>query len=216
MGMLKRMLAGAAVVAGMVSGGEVPGLPGDFGFVTNPFRGGTAWFLDAGHARLYRDGDGRAMCSYLYDLEFPAYRDGRTGAHYCPGITVRHLYRADIVRTGGKCRGFVCGYDIAIPGGGAQLTTDRVAYCPDIVATVAQGGRMDVVAAKTFRAGEDATPYFRNGALIDMLLTSEDILVDSCGGERYRGQLAYWLGTAEGPDTELTTETLDNPGWDGF
>ena len=68
---------------------------------------------------------------------------------------------------------------------------------------------MDVVAARTFKGGENATPYFRNGALIDMLLTSEKFLVENCGGERYKRQLTYWLGTAEGPDTELTIETID-------
>jgi hypothetical protein len=116
----------------------------------------------------------------------------------------------------GKCLGFVCGYDIAVPGGGPMLTTDHVAYCPDIIVTVAQYGRMDVVAAKTFRASEDASPYFRNGALIDFALVKQKELVDRCGGERYRKQLNYWIGTAEGPGSEHHTEVEEYAGWDGF
>ena len=116
----------------------------------------------------------------------PAYYDSRMDAYYCPDVTVRHIYSAMIDREEGKCLGFVCGYDIAVPGGGPMLTTDRVEYCPDIIVTVAQQGRMDVVAAKTFKATEDATPYFRNGALIDFVLVKQKELVDKCGGPRYR------------------------------
>ena len=97
-----------------------------------------------------------------------------------------------------------------------MLTTDRVEYCPDIIVTVAMQGRMDVVAAKTFRMSEDATPYFRNGALIDFSLVREKFLVDRCGGERYRKQLIYWIGTADAPGSEHHTVVEDYPGWDGM
>jgi hypothetical protein len=73
-----------------------------------------------------------------------------------------------------------------------------------------------VVAAKTFKANEDATPYFRNGALIDFSLVKQKELVDKCGGERYRRQLNYWIGTADAPGSEHHTEVVEYAGWDGF
>ena len=210
-----RIIFGATLSATMLFGAKVPGLPEKFTFSVNPFRGGTAWYLDASQARLYREG-GKPMCSYLGDLDFPARYDERMDAYYCPGVTVRHIHSVMIDRMEGKCLGFVCGYDIAVPGGGPMLTTDHVAYCPDIIVTVAQYGRMDVVAAKTFRSSEDASPYFRNGALIDFALVKQKELVDRCGGDRYRRQLNYWIGTAEGPGSEHHTEVEEYAGWDGF
>lgn len=215
MNTVRKAFIGAALSASLVAGAKVPGLPAKFTFSVNPLRGGTAWYLDASNSRLYME-DGKAMCSYLGDLSFPAYYDSRMDAHYCPGVTVRHLYSTMIDRLDGKCLGFVCGYDIAVPGGGPMLTTDHVEYCPDIIVTVAKNGRMDVVAAKTFRSTEDATPYFRNGALIDFSLVKEKFLVDRCGGERYRKQLAYWIGTADQPGSRHHTVVEEHPGWDGF
>ena len=212
---VQKIIFGSAISASLLFGAKVPGLPAKFTFGVSPFRGGTAWYLDASQSRLYKE-DGKAMCSYLGDLSFPAYYDSRMDAHYCPGVTVRHIHSAMIDREGGKCLGFVCGYDIAVPGGGPMLTTDRVEFCPDIIVTVAQQGRMDVVAAKTFRPSEDATPYFRDGALIDFALVKQKELVDRCGGERYRRQLNYWIGTADAPGSEHHTETVEYAGWDGF
>ena len=211
----RKAFVAATLAASLLFGAKVPGLPAKFTFSVTPFRGGTAWYLDASKSRLYMDG-GNATCSYLGDLSFPAYREERTGAYYCPGVTVRHLHSAMIDRMGGRCLGFVCGYDIAVPGGGPMLTTDHVDFCPDIIVTVAKYGRMDVVAAKTFSADEDATPYFRNGALIDFSLVREKFLVDRCGGERYRRQLVYWIGTADAPGSEHHTVVEEHPGWDGL
>lgn len=215
MNTLQKTFFGATLSASLIFGAKVPGLPAKFTFSVNPFRGGTAWYLDASQSRLYKE-NGKAMCSYLGDLVFPAYYDERMDAYYCPGVTVRHIYSTMIDRMEGKCLGFVCGYDIAVPGGGPMLTTDHVEYCPDIIVTVAQYGRMDVVAAKTFRSSEDPTPYFRNGALIDFSLVKEKFLVEKCGGERYRRQLTYWIGTADAPGSEHHTEVEDYAGWDGF
>ena len=215
MNAIRKIFIGATLTASMLFGAKVPGLPSKFTFSVNPFRTGTAWFLDASQARLYKE-NGKSMCSYLGDLVFPAYYEPRLDAYYCPGVTVRHIYSAMIDRQEGKCLGFVCGYDIAVPGGGPMLTTDHVEYCPDIIVTVAQQGRMDVVAAKTFKAAEDATPYFRNGALIDFVLVTQKELVDKCGGPRYRKQLNYWIGTANAPGSEYHTEVIDHPGWDGL
>lgn len=205
-----------ALSASLLLGAKVPGLPAKFTFSVNPFRGGTAWFLPADEGRLYRDAFGKAMCEFLGDLRFPAYYEPRMDAYYCPGVTVRHIYSTRIARADGKCEGFVCGYDIAIPGGGAMLTTDKVEYCPDIIVTVGKAGRMDVVAAKTFKSTEDPTPYFYRGKLTDLSLVTEPLLVDKCGGPRYRRQVEFWLGTVSDPSTEIQKTIEDDARWDGF
>jgi hypothetical protein len=199
----------------LASAGNVKGLPPKFTFGIVP-RKGTAWYLNATNARLYRDASGSPTCSYLGDLVFPAKYDRRANAYYCPAITVRHIHSIDIQRYGGKCEGMICGYDIAVPGGGSQLTTDLVAYCPDIIATVVENGRMQVVAAKDFLPHEDATPYFRNGSLIDLLFVTEPTLVDKCGGPRYRRQIDYWFGFSAQPGDIRNDFDTESDQWDGI
>ena len=212
---MKRMTTVAALVAcAELLGGSPTGLPEKFTYSVSPFRGGTAYYLDASHSRLYMDG-GKPTCSYLGDLVFPAWYDGRLDAHYCPDVTIRHVASVEPRRFNGKCLGMVCGYDIAVPGGGYMLTTDLVDRCPDIIVTVYRDGRMSVVAAKNFRPDEDASPYFRNGKLIDLHFITEPVLVDKCGGGMYRRQLDYWLGPSlrEGDRNERVSIEYD--GWDG-
>ena len=214
MGIRNTTIALCASIA-LASAGSVKGLPPKFTFGIVPGKG-TAWYLDATNARFYTDASGKPMCSYLGDLDFPAYHEKRSDTYYCPGITVRHIYSVDIQRFGGTCYGMICGYDIAVPQGGAQLTTDLVDYCPDIVATVAERGRVKVVAAKTFKAGENARPYFRNGSMIDLLFVTEPTLVNKCGGTGYRKQIEYWFGSSAQPGDLRTDFDVDSDQWDGF
>lgn len=216
MGIARNTFVAAVASAALAIGGKVPGLPGKFTYGVSPFRDGTAYYLDAGNSRLYHDENGTPTCSYLGDLVFPAMYDARMDAHFCPAITIRHISTVRIHRTGGVCRGMVCGYDIAVPGGGAMLTTDLVEYCPDIIATVYRDGTMTVVAAKNFSGAEDASPYFRRGKLIDMSLDTEPFLVDKCGGARYKRQLNYWLGSSLRPGDRNERVEYDDGSWDGL
>lgn len=211
----KAMLA-LAVSSTMLVGAGVPGLPDRFTFSVNAFRKGTAWKVPAQEARMYRDRNGKPMCEFFGDMSFPAYYDERVEAYYCPGVTVRHLHDVSISRSNGKCHGFICEYDIARPGGGPQLTTDLVEYCPDVILTVRRGNTMEVVAAKTFKKGENASRYFENGKHIDIWMDTEEILVDKCGGQRYRDQVEYWLGSVVNRKAVVVTKNVDDPSWDGF
>ena len=203
------------MAAAFISAATIPGLPKKFTFSINPLRDGTAWYVNATHARLYKD-NGKSWCEYLGDLVFPAMYDDRVKAYFCPAITIRHISSIEIRRSNGKCRGMVCGYDIAVPGGGYMLTTDLVEYCPDIIATAIVNGIMKLVAAKDFSLGEDATPYFRNGTLIDLHFDTEPLLVDKCGGDRYRKQLNYWLGTSLKPGDRRNIQYVEDVEWDGL
>lgn len=185
-----RFIGATALVAGIaVSAGGVPGLPEPFTYGVRPGHPTTAWYID-GREGVLRGG----MCIFLGDLEVPAMDD--RGGPSCPGITVRHLVSVDVGPAVGKCRGLVCGYDHNVDGTGETLTTDVVEACPDIIVTVAMGGEMEVVATKWFDLGDDPTPYFARGKLVDMSLLTEKRLVDKYGGKRYRKQVAYWLGSS--------------------
>ena len=181
---------------------------------------GTAWHLEGYQARLSVKG-GRHVCTFLKDVDVPAYRDTDPDTNEefwdCPDVTVRHLRKTYLVREGGKCKGMVCRYDLIEPGNQDGLVTDQVEYCPDIIVTVAGGGRMEVIGWKYYQPGDNPAEYFERGYPLNMDLSVTRKKLELCATPEYRAQLDYY----DGPDylgvTGMSRRVVrtGNNAWDG-
>jgi hypothetical protein len=158
---------------------------------------GTVWELDGRDATLKVKG-GRHVCTYLKDLDVPAFKEANpyTGETEwgCPDVAVRHLYDTDIIREGGKCYGMVCKYDLMQPGNQVALVTDHVENCPDIIVTTAGFGKMNVVGWKYYSRGDNPATYFERGYPLNVSLIKPDGKLRLCATEEYLAQLKFYLG----------------------
>lgn len=215
MGTVSRLLAAGAMASVLSSGGDFGPAPGGFSFSVNPLKGvSSAWFIDGREGVLRGEGGDGPYCVYRRVIAVPAGKD--RGSWACPDVTVRHLRDVDLVRVGGRCLGMVCGYDVADPGGGAVLTTDPVAECPDVVVTVAYGGRVEAVSAKYLEPGEDFRAYYAPGRVADIFLDTTPGVYERCATARYRAQVRYWTGETVGGKRRLVTFDVPGDGrWDG-
>lgn len=215
MGKIARYLLAGAAFAGMASGGDFGPVPGGFTFSLNPLKGvSSAWYID-GREGVLRGLDGDdPYCVYGRVVAVPAGKD--LGEWSCPDVTVRHLRDVDLIRVGGKCLGMVCGYDVTDPGGGATMTTDPVAECPDIVVTVSYGGAVEAVSAKYMTPGEDFRQYYAPGRVADIFLDTTPGVYEKCATARYRAQVRYWVGeTARGKRRAVQFDVGNDGRWDG-
>ena len=125
------IIAGAAL-ATCAYGENVP-VPKHFPFIMPhvPMGQTTSWTLEGNQGKVVKKGK-QHVCMFMTNVEAPAYLsydpyDG-TPEWECPRVTVRHLREVAMVRTGGKCKGFICKYDYVFPGDQAAITTDEVEY----------------------------------------------------------------------------------------
>ena len=216
------IIAGAALATG-VYGENVP-VPKHFPFIMPhvPMGQTTSWTLEGDQGKVVKKGK-QHVCMFMGNVEAPAYLsydpyDG-TPEWECPRVTVRHLREVAMVRTGGKCRGFICKYDYVYPGGVAAMQTYEVESCPDILLTTADGGDMKIVGAKFYDMGDDYGGYFNGRSPIAIRFDSSHRTAPTyfgeCATERYRKQLKFY----EGPDVTrkhtVTRVVETKTGWDG-
>lgn len=218
-----RLIATCIMAAG-IAVSATDRIPDNFRFSMPYIPGATStvWDLPGSSGELHVE-YGRHYCLFLGDLEVPAgsYVDPYTGETRwrCPEVSVRHLTQIMMSRENGKCRGFVCEYDVAYPGPQAVMVTDEVPHCPDIVVTVYDSGRMKVVGAKYYRPGDDPGRYFKNGMPAgitrDISHETKPKQFGKCADQVYRDQVAFYRGPDWHREHTRTVRIKVDDGWDG-
>ncbi len=213
---LQPMLVIVALLSSYTFCAEYVPIPKNFSYSLNPISGfSSAWYLDASRGVLHDNGKDRPYCMYNDLIRVPAAYSDRLDEYFCVGITIRHLRDVLFSRHHGVCEGMVCQYDQTIPGNGATLTTDLVNECPDILISVVNNGKVELVEGIYLNNGDRKQDYFRDGIPAEIYLDISEPLVDICASQRYRNQLKYWLNYAIIPGDKKDERPVSDDWWDG-
>jgi len=195
-------------------GAEYVQVPRKFSFSVSPISGfSSAWFINATRGVLHDGEPGRPYCIYDGIIRVPAAY--ARGHYFCADITVRHLHDVLFSRHNGVCEGMVCKYDQTVPGNVATLTTDLVDECPDILISVVNGGKIELVEGIYLQKGDRKQDYFRDGIPAEIYLDISEPLVDMCASRRYKEQLKYWLNYSIIPGDKRNDRPVSDDWWDG-
>lgn len=162
-------------------------------FSLNPLPGNisTAWFIQGKDAKKEVRGD-ETFCNYVGRVSLKENSEG-----VCQDITIWHVmrvYGSYVEKNGEKIKvnGAICEYDIKQPGGGVHLTATHRHSCPDILASVAGGGKPVFVGEWMLKPNEDPGKYYKKGFVeVPMDFDINPKFVKFMG-KKYESQLDYW------------------------